>query len=76
MSLEPIEGARATYEAHFTTVIKLLRASRTPGDASWRSASRHLSFPEIKWICLGYGAQSVSMRQSFRGSRADRGAPR
>jgi hypothetical protein len=54
------EGARGTYEAHFTTVIKLIRASRTPGDAAWRSALRHLSFPEIKWTCLGYGAQSVS----------------
>ena len=28
------EGARATYEAHFMTVIKLLRASKTPGDAA------------------------------------------
>jgi hypothetical protein len=54
------EGARATYEAHFTTVIKLLRASKSPGDVAWRSALKHLSFPEIKWTCLGYGAQSVS----------------
>lgn len=54
------EGGRTTYEAHFTTVIKLLRASKAPGDAAWRSALRQLSFPEIKWTCLGYGAQSVS----------------
>jgi hypothetical protein len=54
------ERARGTYEAHFTTVIKLLRASQTSYDVAWRSALRHLSFPEIKWTCLGYGAQSVS----------------
>lgn len=53
-------GARSTYEQHFTTVIKLLRCVRAPGDAAWRSASRQLSFPEIKWTCLGYGAASVS----------------
>lgn len=52
------EGARATYEAHFTTVIKLLRASKSPGDAAWRSALKHLSFPEIKWTCLGYTGRS------------------
>jgi len=53
-------GARASYEHHFTTVIKLLRGSKAQEDAAWRSASRYLSFPEIKWTCLGYGAQSVS----------------
>lgn len=54
------DGARATYEAHFGTVVKLLRGSKERGDAPWRSARRHLSFPEIKWTCLGYGANSVS----------------
>lgn len=54
------DGARATYEQHFTTVIKLLRHARSPADVAWRSAERHLSFPEIKGTCLGYGAQSVS----------------
>jgi hypothetical protein len=52
--------AVTTYRAHFTTVIKLLAASQTPGDVGWRSALRLLSFPEIKGICLGYGSQSVS----------------
>ena len=54
------DGARATYEAHFTTTIKLLRGSKVPGDTAWRSALRYLSFPELKGTCLGYGAQSVS----------------
>ncbi len=54
------EGARATYEAHFITIIKLLRGSKTQDDVAWRSAAKLLSFPEIKWTCLGYGANSVS----------------
>jgi hypothetical protein len=53
-------GALASYEQHFTTVIKLLRASKQEEDVPWRNASRLLSFFEIKWTCLGYGAQSVS----------------
>ena len=54
------KGARSTYEQHFTSVISFLRATNGPSDVAWRSAQRLLSFPEIKWTCLGYGAQSVS----------------
>ncbi len=54
------KGARPTYEQHFTKVIKFLRATKGTGDVAWRSTQRLLSFPEIKWTCLGYGAQSVS----------------
>lgn len=53
-------GARSTYQEHFTKVIKLLRGSKETGDVAWRSAQKLLSFPEIKWTCLGYGAGSVS----------------
>ena len=53
-------GARRTYERHFTRVIKFLQLTRGPSDVAWRAAQRLLSFPEIKWTCLGYGAQSVS----------------
>ena len=53
-------NARKTYEQHFVRVIKFLRATKGPGDVAWRSAQQLLSFPEIKWTCLGYGAQSVS----------------
>jgi len=52
--------AQATYETHFSTIIRLLAASKTVGDVPWRSAMRQLSFPEIKGICLGYGSHSVS----------------
>ena len=54
------KGARRTYEQHFTKVIKFLSVTERPGDVAWRSAQGLLSFPEIKWTCLGYGAQSVS----------------
>ena len=58
--IEISQGARSTYEQHFTRVIKLLRGTKVRGDVAWRNARRQLSFPEVKWTCLGYGAQSVS----------------
>ena len=54
------KGARATYEKHFATIIKFLSRSAANGDVAWRSAQKLLSFPEIKWTCLGFGAASVS----------------
>ena len=57
---EMSNGARNTYEQHFNKVIKFLQLTNGPGDVAWRAAQRLLSFPEIKWTCLGYGAQSVS----------------
>jgi hypothetical protein len=57
---EIAKGARGTYEQHFTTVIKFLSRATSTTDVAWRSAQRLLSFPEIKWTCLGYGADSVS----------------
>lgn len=57
---EIAEGARSTYEQHFTTVIEFRSRATGTTDVAWRSAQRLLSFPEIKWTCLGYGAESVS----------------
>lgn len=54
------EGARASYNTYFGRVIKFLRAADTREGVAWRTASRMLSFPEIKWTCLGYGAGTVS----------------
>jgi hypothetical protein len=53
-------NARTTYLNHFTQVIKLLKASKVVNDVAWRNARRLMEFPEIKWTCLGYGAQSVA----------------
>lgn len=57
---EIADGARSTYEKHFTNVIKFLSKTTGTSDVAWRSAQRLMSFPEIKWTCLGYGAESVS----------------
>ena len=54
------QGGRKTYEQHFETVIKLLAGSKSRGDTPWRNARRLMEFPELKYTCLGYGAQSVS----------------
>lgn len=51
---------RRTYEQHFRQVIALLKGSRQRDDVAWRNARRLMQFPEVKWTCLGYGAQSVS----------------
>lgn len=48
------------YEQHFRTIIKFLKVSTRKYDVAWKTAKRLLFFPEIKWTCLGYGAQSVS----------------
>lgn len=45
---EMAEGARGTYEQHFSTVIKFLSRATGTTDVAWRSAQRLLSFPEIK----------------------------
>lgn len=45
---------------HFSNIIKLLRASKAKDDVAWRSAARLIQFPEVKGICLGYSAGTVS----------------
>lgn len=54
------QQAQSHYESYFQTVIELLSRSRSVGDVAWRNAVRLLSFPEVKWTCLGYGADSVA----------------
>lgn len=48
------------YQSHFENVIKLLAVSKMKGDVAWRAAEKKLSFPEVKWTCLGYGGDSVA----------------
>jgi hypothetical protein len=52
--------ARDVYVEHFGQVVRLLRATKYRGDVAWRSARRLMEFPEVKWTCLGYGANSVA----------------
>ena len=58
--------ARSAYNEYFTLVIQLLRATKKEDDPAWKAAYKRLSFPEIKWTCLGYGASSVSGSGSGR----------
>jgi hypothetical protein len=51
---------RNAYVEHFNQVIRLLKVSKHEGDVAWRNARRLMEFPEIKWTCLGYGANSIS----------------
>ncbi|MGO9265458.1 MAG: hypothetical protein ACLQBA_11360 [Candidatus Binataceae bacterium] len=66
-----IKNARVTWEAHFSKVIDLLAASRARGDVAWRSAEGLLTFREVKWTCLGYGAATVSGSGSGAAMRAE-----
>ena len=52
--------ATVAYDRHFGDLVKLLVASAAGNDAAYRGAFRMLSFPEVKWTCLGYGSRSVS----------------
>jgi len=54
-----MRSAKTAYDAHFASIIKFLRLTKSQDDVAWKSAYRCLSFPEIKWTCLGYGGQSV-----------------
>ena len=49
------KSAHSRYRKHFEQIIKLLAASKNPGDVAWRGAKRLFQFHEISWTCLGYG---------------------
>ena len=48
------------YQSHFENVVKLLAVSKKKGDVAWKAAEKRLSFPEVKWTCLGYGGDTVA----------------
>jgi hypothetical protein len=56
---EIARGAVQSYTGYFERLIKVLKASTATGDTYWRNADRMLTFPELKWTCLGYGGGSV-----------------
>jgi hypothetical protein len=66
-----IKNARNSWEARFSQVIEFLSASRTRSDVAWRTAERLLTFPEVKWTCLGYGAATISGSGSGTSLRAE-----
>ncbi|ELG34828.1 MULTISPECIES: hypothetical protein [Enterobacteriaceae] len=44
----------------FTSIIKLLKASKVQNDndVAWKAAKKLFSFSEIGWTCLGYGSSA------------------
>lgn len=56
---EMAQDAVAAVEEHYRKLVKLLSASRTPGDLSWRTAARMMVYKELPATCLGYGAATV-----------------
>jgi hypothetical protein len=54
-----LQSAPSRLQAYFEKLLKLLQASRTPGDAAWREADRLMNFREVAATCLGYGAASI-----------------
>ena len=54
-----MRAASRRFRAFFSSVIKLLAASKTEGDVAWREAGRRLRFPEVQGTCLGYSAASI-----------------
>ena len=54
------KNAWERYEAHFERIIKLLLNASGFGDANWIAARKLLSFREVKWTCLGYGADGIA----------------
>ncbi len=48
--------SRARLNSYFELVIRLLKASKAPGDAAWREARNRLTFAEERGAALGYAA--------------------
>lgn len=54
-----LRRAATSFRSFFSAVVKLLAASKRPGDVAWREAKRRLQFSEVPGTCLGYSAASV-----------------
>ena len=55
-----MRAAAKTYRSHFEKVITFLSKTKQLDDVAWRTAERLMTFPEVKFTCLGYGGSSVS----------------
>jgi len=64
---EIIRNSIESYNKFFSNILKLLRASQMEGDKMWRSAKELVHFPEYKFTCIGYGADSIHGAGAGRG---------
>lgn len=53
----------AEFSKYFSDIIRLLKASKSEGDAAWRAAGKILSLDELPELCLGYGGNSTRGRR-------------
>ena len=51
-----MRAAKVTFDQYFERVMTLLHGIQEDKDRVWKAAYKHLSFPEIKGTCLGYGS--------------------
>jgi hypothetical protein len=59
-SNEIIKNAAQTFDDFFLTLLNLLKISNQEDDKPWREAKRRVKFPEYKYTCIGYGADSIN----------------
>jgi hypothetical protein len=52
------KDSRKKIEKYYTDIIRLLSASRTPGDRAWNEALRRVTFKELHGVSIGYGVHS------------------
>ncbi|WP_162909595.1 hypothetical protein [Aggregatilinea lenta] len=59
-SAPELQGSYGKVRHRFIEILKLLEASKKPGDKAWREAAHRFRFPEVQGLCIGYSAQSTS----------------
>jgi len=59
-SNEIIRNAAKTFDEFFITLLNLVKISQQENDKPWREARRRVKFPEYKYTCIGYGADSIN----------------
>lgn len=56
---EMIRKGFDAYRKFFGDLIRLLQMSEEEGDRCWRAAQKLVYFPEYKFTCIGYGANTI-----------------
>jgi len=59
-SNEIIRNSAKTFDDFFITLLTLVKISKQKNDKPWREAKKRAKFPEYKYTCIGYGADSIN----------------
>ena len=57
------------FNKYFGNIIRILKASKSEGDALWRGAEKLLTLDELPELCLGYGGSTTRGRRSAKKTR-------